>query len=80
MTTLTTVHLTPVAMPRGAIWAAQAALRLVGWFTDLRARWAARPVERFGDAEALRAYAMRFRDSDPGLAADLLAAADRHRG
>jgi hypothetical protein len=80
MTTLTTVHLAPVAMPRGAAWAAEAVLRLVRSLTELRARWATRPVDRFGDAEALRLYALRFRESDPGLAADLLAAADRHRG
>jgi hypothetical protein len=79
MTTLTTIHLAPVATPRGAVWAAEAAFGLSRWFSQLRARWAARQADRLGEAEALRVYALQFRDSDPGLAADLLAAADRHR-
>jgi cob(I)alamin adenosyltransferase len=80
MTTLTTVHLAPVAMPRGAIWAADAVVSVYRWATALRARWAERQAGRFSDAEALRQYAMQFINSDPGLAADLFAAADRHRG
>lgn len=79
MTTITTVHLAPLATPRGAVWAAEAAVGLWRWFGQLRARWAAPRVSRLGEAEALRAFAMRFRDSDPGFAADLMAAADRHR-
>jgi hypothetical protein len=80
MTTLNIVHLSPIATPRGAVWAADAAQGLYRWFGQLRARWAERATDRLGEAEALRAYAMRFRDTDPGFAADLMAAADRHRG
>jgi hypothetical protein len=79
MTTLTTMHTAPVATPRGAEWAAEAVLRLQRLFSQLRARWSARAAGRVGEAEALRQYAMQFRDSDPGFAADLFAAADRHR-
>jgi hypothetical protein len=79
MTTLTTVHLAPITTPRGAVWAAEAVFGLRRWFRQLRARRAARRADRLGEAEALRVYAMQFRDADPGFAADLLAAADRHR-
>lgn len=41
-----------------------------------------KPTERtrYTEAEALREYAQRYVDRDPGFASDLFAAADRHEG
>ena len=43
---------------------------------------AATPVARtrYQEAEALRGYAQRYVERDPGFASDLFAAADRHEG
>lgn len=69
----------PVAVPRGALW--------VGWLADLAVALRARrraaaaqsdTLERARDAAALRRWASRFQDTEPSLAADLRAAADRH--
>jgi hypothetical protein len=65
--------------PRGA--------ELVGWLVDagatlaayVRARRAERgAATRYEDAEAVRRYARSVQNTDPGFAADLFAAADRH--
>lgn len=78
MSTVTTVQLHPISAPRGARWAAEAALALVDVLHRVFARRAAEPRAPAEEADALRRYAMTFRTSDPGFAADLLAAADRH--
>lgn len=78
MTTLNIVHLAPVTAPRGAVWAAQAAVALRDAVQRLFSRPAETPRSRAEAAEALRHYALSIQQSDPGLAADLYAAADRH--
>lgn len=75
MTTTTVDHvLVPrrIQAPRGA--------QLVGLIYDLIARLVERRRVRqaAADAEAVRNHARRIQASDPGMAADLLAAADRH--
>jgi hypothetical protein len=62
----------PVAVPRGALW--------VGWMADLVVAWRARQrlERRAQDAASLRRWAQRLQVSEPSLAADLRAAADRH--
>ena len=78
MTTLTTVHPAPVAMPRGAVWAPRSPSLARRRAAAVRRRGARRGARAAQDAEALRHYASSFRESDPGFAADLYAAADRH--
>jgi len=78
MTTVTTVHPAPVGIPRGSVWAAQAALALGDAWRRLFTLRTQAPRTRSQEAEALRAYALSIRQSDPGFAADLYAAADRH--
>lgn len=64
--------------PRGALWFGQAfdALRALG--TAVRASADARRRSR--DAVAVRDYARLIEKTDPGMAADLRAAVDRHLG
>ncbi len=78
MTTVTTVHPADVGMPRGSVWAAQAALALGDALHRLFTRRPRAARSRGEEAESLRAYALSIRQSDPGFAADLYAAADRH--
>jgi hypothetical protein len=78
MSAVTTVQVRPISAPRGAQWAAQAAVALGDALHRLLARRAAAPRTPAEEAEALRRYAMGFRACDPGFAADLMAAADRH--
>jgi len=74
-----------VATPRGAL--------LIGWLADraialrqnhrlARAAQANHHAAMFSarDAAALRRWAQRLQDTEPHLAADLRAAADRHLG
>jgi len=66
-----------VPAPRGAEWAAQAAaalLRAIAKWTAPRAQAKSPIVE----VAQLRALARTYLNSDPGFAADLFAAADRH--
>jgi hypothetical protein len=78
MSHVTTVQLQPITAPRGARWAAEAALAFVDGLQRVFARRHAAPRTPAEEADALRRYALTFRSSDPGFAADLLAAADRH--
>lgn len=78
MSTVTTVQMGPIVAPRGARWAAEAALAFIDALHRVFARRPAAPQTPAEEADALRRYAMTFRTSDPGFAADLLAAADRH--
>jgi hypothetical protein len=78
MSAVTTVQVRPIGAPRGAQWAAQAAIALGDALRRLFTRGVAAPRTPIEEAEALRRYAMGFRASDPAFAADLMAAADRH--
>jgi len=77
MSTITVTGIAKVNEPRGSVWAARAAAAL--------ARLLARTSVERSPAEAaaheaaqVRALARRHMNTDPGFAADLLAAADRH--
>jgi hypothetical protein len=76
-----TVHV-PAAViePRGPRAAATLAARLLAWFEKVGTERAERALQqqRLADAAWVRGYAQRYRAADPNLAADLLAAADRH--
>jgi hypothetical protein len=77
MTTTAVLRAGQVAAPRGARVAAGLFTRLLGW--------AARPVtaqkpSRAAEAADVREMAYRVLRTDPGFAADLFAAADRHEG
>ena len=77
MTTITVNTAGNVQAPRGAAWAAQAAAALLRAI----AKWAA-PRKPTGapivEVAQVRALARLYLNSDPGFAADLFAAADRH--
>jgi hypothetical protein len=82
MSSITVTGVPTVKAPRGAIWAARAAAAawaaLLRWraANPLRVRSAA--VEMAVEAARVRAMARRHAATDPGFAADLMAAADRH--
>ena len=70
----------PITAPRGAVWAAAlsyAALEAVSraWRTSGEDQ---KGLRRGREAAALRRYADEVAATDPGFAADLYAAADRH--
>jgi hypothetical protein len=73
--TITTHVPAPRATPRGAI----AVGLIINFVKDALAARQARQARHAlaKDAAALRQYALSFRDSDPSLVADLMAAADR---
>jgi hypothetical protein len=75
---MTTTTLNPLLVPQRA--QAPRGAQLVGLVYDLMARLAERRRLRqaVADAQAVREHARRIEASDPGMAADLLAAADRH--
>jgi hypothetical protein len=70
----------PVAVPRAAPVAAYYFLKLLGSLaSSLQARQAGKAMStRLKEAAQLRAYAMNMQGMDPRVAADLMAAADRH--
>jgi len=77
MSTITVTGIGKVSAPRGALWAARAASAL--WRVvarQPRVRSAAEAAAR--DVAMVRAMARHYLASDPGFAADLMAAADRH--
>lgn len=77
MSTITVNVAGKVAAPRGAAWAAEAAaglLRTIAKWTEPRVPG----NTRFAQAAQVRALARSYLNSDPGFAADLFAAADRH--
>lgn len=78
MTTASIVAGTVGQAPRGAHWAAGAAT--AAWRLLSRLLGPSAPVEMSPIAEAasVRLLAYEFLESDPGFAADLFAAADRH--
>jgi hypothetical protein len=70
----------PVAMPRGAVWAAEAFAAVSKWLARVwRAESERRAHQRLlNEAADLRRTAADISRYDPAFAADLNAAADRH--
>jgi hypothetical protein len=83
-TRMTTISVYPSAqarVPRGSTWAASAALSTWGLMSRLFGQGSpAKAASPTAEAAAVRALAREFMTSDPGFAADLFAAADRHEG
>jgi len=77
MTTTTVLSVRTPAMPRGAQVAAQLFARAFGWVTSPLAE---QVPTRSKEAASVREMAYRVQATDPGFAADLFAAADRHEG
>jgi len=80
MSSVTVTGLPTVKTPRGAIWAARAAAAI---WAALARRLDGRKqrsvaLEAAIEAAQVRAMARRHAATDPGFAADLMAAADRH--
>lgn len=80
MSTLSLAAPLPVAVPRAAPVAAYYFLMLLRALArGAQARQASTAMaKRLKEAAQLRAYAMDLQSVDPRMAADLLAAADRH--
>jgi hypothetical protein len=77
MSTITVTGIAKVNEPRGAVWAARAASALWRFLArQPRALTAAEVAAR--EASTLRALARHHMATEPGFAADLMAAADRH--
>ncbi|MFT3818784.1 MAG: hypothetical protein QM750_14285 [Rubrivivax sp.] len=72
-TTVDTLHVPTPAMPRGSAIAAALYQALASLFNRPPSR-----AKLLKEAAAVRELAYRMQDSDPGFAADLRAAADRH--
>ncbi|MBL8346029.1 MAG: hypothetical protein JNN03_11350 [Rubrivivax sp.] len=72
----------PVAMPRGAAWAANAfaALLRMAQRSWEMGKAQSMQMRRAHEAAALRRVAAEVSRHDPAFAADLFAAADRHIG
>ncbi len=78
MNTRVNVLSSGIATPRGSSWIAQVADAVRSFGTAARASAAAR--RRVRDAMIVRDYALQIEHVDPGMAADLRAAVDRHIG
>jgi hypothetical protein len=82
MSSITVTGVPTVQSPRGAIWAARAAVAvwsaLSRWRADKPLQVRSAVVEAAVEAARVRALARRHAHTDPGFAADLMAAADRH--
>jgi hypothetical protein len=78
MNTITVAGVAKVAAPRGAIWAARVVMAL--WRVLARQPRAGAMADDGAAREVarVRALARHHLATDPGFAADLLAAADRH--
>ena len=77
MNTITVPGIPKVREPRGALWAARAVLALWQALARKRGERAAESAAA-REIEQVRALARHHMATDPGFAADLLAAADRH--
>jgi len=77
MNTITVPGVAKVREPRGALWAARAVLALWQALARQRRERAAQGAVA-QEIERVRALARHHMATDPGFAADLLAAADRH--
>lgn len=80
MSTITVARPLKVETPRGAHIAAMLALRLLGWFEVGARSFAKRRQQsaRVSEANALRRLARQHAASEPGVAAEMFSAADRH--
>jgi hypothetical protein len=82
MSSITVTGVATVKTPRGAVWAARGAAALwtalSRWLADNPLRVRSAVVEAAVEAARVRALARRHAATDPGFAADLMAAADRH--
>jgi hypothetical protein len=80
MSSITVTGVPTVKAPRGAVWAARAAAALwavlARWLDGRKQQSVA--LEAAIEAARVRAMARRHAATDPGFAADLMAAADRH--
>lgn len=76
--TITVLSVPTPAIPRGALLAAA----VYRWIAEHYQAWRAARAERTtaDEAAAVRAMALHLQATDPGFAADLYAAADRHQG
>jgi len=77
MSTITVTGIAKVSEPRGALWAARAAAAL-GRLLARRPRERSPAESAAREAAMVRAMACHHMSTDPGFAADLMAAADRH--
>lgn len=70
--------------PRGAVWAARGAAAvwttLSRWLAVRQPSASTNATDAAKEAALVRAMARRHAATDPGFAADLMAAADRHEG
>lgn len=80
MTTVSLARAAVVQAPRGAEWAAQIWMAVQAGFDRQAAKRAERAAARsvMRDALEVRELADSLRHQDPRMAADLMAAADRH--
>jgi hypothetical protein len=82
MSSITVTGVPTIKTPRGAIWAARGAVAiwtaLSRWLADKPLQVRSAAVEAAVEAARVRALARRHANTDPGFAADLMAAADRH--
>jgi hypothetical protein len=77
MNTITVPGVAKVREPRGALWAARAVIAV--WQALARKRRERATQDATAqEIERVRALARHHMSTDPGFAADLLAAADRH--
>jgi hypothetical protein len=81
MSSITVTGVATVKTPRGAVWAAHGAAAvwaaLARWLDGRKQHSVALDVAI--EAARVRAMARRHAATDPGFAADLMAAADRHQ-
>ncbi len=84
MSTTTTwqVANTRTSAPRGSLFAARAALALINGVTLLRQRLLGQPLDKarraIAEAARVRGIATAMQAENPRVAAELMAAADRH--
>jgi hypothetical protein len=80
MSSITVTGVPTIKSPRGAIWAARGAAAawaaLTRWLDGRKQQSVA--LGAAIEAARVRAMARRHASTDPGFAADLMAAADRH--
>jgi hypothetical protein len=80
MSSITVTGVPTIKSPRGAVWAARGAAAawtaLTRWLDGRKQQTVA--LEAAIEAARVRAMARRHASTDPGFAADLMAAADRH--
>lgn len=82
MSSITVTGVQTINSPRGAVWAARAAaaawMALSRWLADKPTGVESVGEEAAIEAARVRELARQYTTTDPGFAADLMAAADRH--